>query len=121
MTPKQFDALRRQANDLYASQPRAEKHKISLDAIFTSLALQDAMLNTGGRRMRRTTEEEAPQWFKDTLARIKGKGERITASRFLMLAGRFPASKSDLWNVGRWLREEGYLPRKSGGQVLFDV
>lgn len=120
MNQAQFESLRKQAKELYATQG-GEKQKISLDAIFGALALDNALSRAEPPRVRRATEEEPPEWFTDTLARLKGSGERITVSRFLMLAGRFPAPRADALAVGRWLRQAGYIPRKTGGNMLFEL
>src|SRR5690606_37636772 len=108
-----FESLKKQAKALHGAQTGSAR--ISLDAIFTSLAIREAV-----KRRRKTTEEGPPQWFADTLAKLKGSGEKITVTRFLLLAGRFPASRADSLAVGRWLREAGHTPRKTGGQNIFE-
>jgi hypothetical protein len=116
MDIEEFRALAARAVELHASQGARAKSKVSLDAVFLALAAN----SPASRRVRKATEEEAPQWFHDTLKSLKGTGERITVGRFLMLAGKFPATRSDALNVARWLREAGYTPRKTGGNLLFE-
>lgn len=116
MKQAEFDALRKQAKELHSAQ--TGNPRVSLDAIFTALAL--ATLAEDAPKVRKATEEAPPAWFTETLAKMKGSGERATVSRFLMLAGRFPATRSDSLAVGRWLREAGYTPRKTGGNILFE-
>lgn len=119
MTPTEFKALRKQACELFQSQPDRDKLKVNLDAIFIALATNEAKAKR--RNIRRVSEEAAPAWFTDTLAKLKGTGEKVTVGRFLLLAGKFPATKSDSISVGRWLREAGYEPRKIGGNQLFEL
>lgn len=122
MKPEQFQALRDQAATLFDSQKPRDKARVSVDSIFLALA-NDANLqaNTGAAKVRRTSEEDAPEWFVETLGKLRGSHEKFTVGRFLLLAGRFPATRSDSINVGRWLREAGVTPRKTGGQMLFEV
>jgi len=110
-----FDSLRKRAAELHKAQDG--KERISLDACFVALALDEALARP---RIRRASEDEPAQWFLDTLEKLKGSGEKVTVSRFLMLAGKFPATRSDSLNVARWLREAGYTPRKTGGNLLFE-
>lgn len=119
MTPTEFKSLRKQACDLYAAQPERDKHKVSLDALF--IALSAAESRTKKRDIQRAPKEAAPEWFNETLAKLKGTGERVTVSRFLLLAGQFPASKADSFNTGRWLREAGFMPKKIGGNLIFEL
>ena len=121
MNADDFKALRKEACDLFNAQPAREKLKVSLDAIFTALAIQKQQESDAPPRIRRTSEEAPPAWFTDTLSKLKGTGERVTVGRFLLLAGQFPATRSDSLNVSRWLREAGYTPRKTGGNLLFDL
>jgi hypothetical protein len=121
MKAEDFDSLRKAAGELFAQQSaRGDKNKVSLDAIFTSLAVaHEVALKTG--RQKSAKQEAAPEWFTKTFKQLKGKGEAITVSRFLMLAGRFPATRPDALNVGRWLREAGIEPQKVGGNLLFKL
>lgn len=127
MKPDEFETLRSQAAELYAKQPAKDKNKVSVDAIFVSLAISGAQAETAeprakGKGYRRATSEDAPaDWFVETLKKLKGTGEAVTAGRFLLLAGRFPATRMDSINTVRWLREAGYTPRRAGGQQLFDL
>jgi hypothetical protein len=123
MSPEVFKALREQAQTLFASQSARDKARVSVDAIFQALASEHVanVGNGGPQKVRKTSEEDAPAWFNDTLAKLRGTGEKFTTGRFLLLAGRFPATRSDSINVGRWLREAGITPRKTGGQMLFEV
>ena len=114
-----FDELRKRAIELHKAQT-GDKTKISLDAIFAALAFDDALQRAEPIKVRRASDEEPPQWFTDTLEQLKGSGEKITVARFLMLAGKFPATRPDSLNVGRWLREAGFIPRKTGGNMLFE-
>lgn len=117
MKPEKFNQLRDQAVALHKSQPaRPAADRLSLDAIFTALAAADG----GAASVRKTSEEPAPAWFTATFDKLQAAGESFTVSRFLILAGRFPVTRSDQANVGRWLREAGLTPRKTGGQILFE-
>jgi hypothetical protein len=117
MNTAEFKALRAKAGELFSAQPARDKLKVSLDAIFMALASQAAE----PAKVRRTSDEEAPEWFVDTLKKLRGTGERVTVGRFLLLAGKFPSTRSDALNVGRWLREAGITPRKTGGNMLFEL
>lgn len=123
MNPSDFLALREQAISLFNAQPKKKGEPlVSLDAIF-------AALNTGGdpgettsaKQTRRLRDDEPAEWFHKTLAKVKGTGEAMTVSKFLMVAERWPATRTDQLAAGRWLREAGYQPRKSGGQFLYDL
>jgi hypothetical protein len=114
-----FKALCARASELHALQPRNEKNKVSLDAIFISLA--SGQESTGPAKRRRVTEEPAPEWFNETLKKLRGSGEKITIGRFLLLSGKFPATRSDSLSVGRWLREAGIPEQKTGGNILFEM
>lgn len=117
MNTAEFKALRAKACELYAAQPTRDKLKVSLDAVFVALAARAAE----PAKVRRTSDEEAPDWFIETLKKLRGSGERVTVGRFLLLAGKFPSTRSDALNVGRWLREAGVTPRKTGGNMLFEL
>lgn len=119
MTPTEFKGLRKQARDLHASQPATDKLKVSIDAIFIALAAEAA--KNQRRAIRRVSEEAAPEWFNETLAKLKGTGEKVTVGRFLLLAGKFPAQRSDSLATSRWLREAGYTPKKIGGNLIFEL
>ena len=72
--------------------------------------------------MARPGNQQPPApWFVETLAALKGKGESITVARFLMFANRFPVKRMDQVNAARWLRDAGYIPRKTGGNLVFDL
>ena len=118
MNEDEFRKLRSQAVKLYDAQPARDKHKVSLDAVFTALA----MAGQGeAAKVRKLTEEEPPEWFTETLERLRGTGERVTVARVLLLAGKFPATRSDSLSVGRWLREAGITPTKTGGNLIFQL
>lgn len=117
MKDSDFKALQARAAELYASQGRTDKNKISLDAIFIALSSEKA----APAKVRKVTEDAPPEWFTQTLERLRGTGEKINVGRFLLLAGQFPAKRSDSLAVGRWLREAGYTPQKTGGNVLFEL
>lgn len=121
MNVQKFEAFRNQAIELFNSQPARDRHTLSLDAIFTALVLAEGKGAGTRAQNRRTSEETAPAWFEDTLKKLRGSGEAMTVGRFLMLAGKFPATRSDALNASRWLREAGYTPRKTGGNLLFDL
>lgn len=123
MNAEEFTDLRNQACELFSSQPARDKLKVSLDAVFIALATVEATPRKKSAReqVQRVQEMGPPEWFEDTLKRLKGSGEKLTVSRFLLLAGQFPATRSDALNVGRWLREAGYVPRKTGGNLLFEL
>lgn len=118
MNTDEFNALRAQAAKLYESQPgRDGKHRISLDTVFLALAGRAQSTPAPSRK----AADEPPEWFKDTLERLRGSGEKVTVGRFLLLAGQFPATRSDTLNTGRWLREAGIEPKKIGGNLLFEL
>lgn len=121
-----FKRLRERAIALHDEQPK--NGRISLDAIFAALVAEENAKQSGAEAKkpasggRQKLADKAPEpWFTDTLGRLKGTGEAVTAGRFLLLAGRFPATRADTLLVSRWLREAGYEPRMSGGQQLFDM
>lgn len=118
MTPDEFAELRATAIHLHATQPAREKAKVTLDAVFIAIARSR---DGAPPRLKRVSDEAPPEWFCATLEKLRGSGERITVGRFLLLAGRYPATRADSLGVGRWLREAGFIPKKTGGQVLFDL
>lgn len=118
MNADDFKTLRKDACELFSLQPAKDKLKVSLDAVFIALA---AAQDPAPKRIRKAADDAPPQWFTETLSKLKGTGERVTVGRFLLLAGQFPATRSDSLNVSRWLREEGFVPRKTGGNLLFDL
>lgn len=111
-----FKNMRGLACELFESQPPKDKLKISLDAVFIALANQ-----AQPRKGYNASEEEVPEWFTETLDKLKGSGERMTISRFLLLAGKFPTTRADSLAAGRWLREAGFEPKKIGGNLLFEL
>ncbi|KPG87365.1 MULTISPECIES: hypothetical protein [Stenotrophomonas] len=127
MEVEQFTSTRQKAIELFKSQPKGGKDIVSLDAIFISLcSLANARTETGTTRQERTAARPGSQqppapWFTETLAALKGKGESITVARFLMFANRFPVKRMDQVNAARWLRDAGYIPRKTGGNLVFDL
>ncbi|TFZ46468.1 hypothetical protein E5C33_04540 [Stenotrophomonas maltophilia] len=127
MEVEQFTSTRQQAIELFKSQPKGGKDIVSLDAIFIALcSLATAQTGTGNAQQPRTTARPGSQqppapWFTETLAALKGKGESITVARFLMFANRFPVKRMDQVNAARWLRDAGYIPRKTGGNLVFDL
>ena len=118
---------RLKAIELFKSQPKGSKDIVSLDAIFISLCtLATARAGAGSAQQTRTVARPGSQqppapWFVETLAALKGKGESITVARFLMFANRFPVKRMDQVNAARWLRDAGYIPRKTGGNLVFDL
>lgn len=117
MNTDEFNALRSQAAALFDAQPTKDaKHRISLDTVFLALASRAQSSPPPARK-----PETPPEWFTDTLSRLRGSGEKVTVGRFLLLAGQFPATRSDALNVGRWLREAGIEPKKVGGNLLFEL
>ena len=127
MEVEQFTSTRLKAIELFKSQPKGGKDTVSLDAIFISLCSQaNAQGDAGSARQARTAARPGSQqppapWFTETLAALKGKGESITVARFLMFANRFPVKRMDQVNAARWLRAAGYIPRKTGGNLVFDL
>ncbi len=113
MTPEQLAAMAAKARELHAKQGKRDP-KVSLDSIFVALALESA-----GTSVRKVSDDAPPAWFVETLDKLRGTNERFTTGRFLMLAGRFPAERSESIAVGRWLRELGLIPKKTGGQNVF--
>lgn len=117
MNAEDFASLRKKAVALFDSQPAKDKLKnISLDAIF--LALNSSAQPV---KVRRISDDDAPDWFHDTIKKLKGSGEKFTVGRFLILAGKFPTSRELSLNTGRWLRSAGFIPRKTGGQHIFEI
>lgn len=130
MKDQEFNGMRDQAIGLFHSQPAKAKDKISLDAIFVSLSLTAAMRGHGeqpaaGKTAVKTApgrHAAPPEWFTETLEKLKASGEKhINVGRFLLVAQRLPAERMDRINVVRWLREAGIVPRKSGGNLIFDL
>lgn len=127
MEVEQFTSTRLKAIELFKSQPKGSKDNVSLDAIFISLCtLATAQTDAGSTRQARTgarpgNQQPPAPWFVETLAALKGKGESITVARFLMFANRFPVKRMDQVNAARWLRDAGYIPRKTGGNLVFDL
>lgn len=118
MNRAEFEELRKQAKELHGMQGK-EKEPLSIDAIFSALAISAAL--NRAMHIRKLTKEEAPEWFTTTLEKVKAApGQKVTPQRFLMLAGRFPAKREDSLAVTRYLREAGYTPRKSGGNLIFE-
>lgn len=119
MTRTEFDALRKQAKELHATQGK-EKEPVSIDAIFSALALDDAL--TRAFNARKPKRAAPPSWVTQTLAEIKkDPGKPFTVQRFLILAGKWPADRSLSIRVGRWLRDIGVESEKVGGNMLFSV
>ncbi|HEL3178893.1 TPA: hypothetical protein UME25_004717 [Stenotrophomonas maltophilia] len=125
MEVEQFTSTRLKAIELFKSQPKGGKDVVSLDAIFISLcslARAGDGSSTQARTVARPGRQQPPApWFTETLAALKGKGESITVARFLMFANRFPVKRMDQVNAARWLRDAGYIPRKTGGNLVFDL
>jgi len=122
MKPSDFLALREQAISLFEAQPKKKgEPEISLDAIFTALNNSSEPATTTAKVPRRLRDDEPAEWFTKTLEKLKGTGQVVTVSKFLMTAKRWPATRTDQLAAGRWLREAGYQPRKSGGQFLYDL
>jgi len=127
MKEKAFSDARDQAITLFHTQPPRAKDRISLDAIFMSIAMHGAVDDAERRapiRPETRTGREAPpeEWFETTLAKLKKSAEKnVTIERFLLVAGRFPITRMDRINVARWLREAGHIPRKTGGNLIFDL
>lgn len=113
MTPDQMNALLKQARELHAKQEK-KGERVSLDAMFIALSG-----SSEGARVRKASSDAPPDWFVETVDRLRGTSERFTTGRFLMLAGRFPAERSESIAVGRWLRELGLIPKKTSGQNVF--
>ncbi len=122
MNADDFSRLRKQACELFASQPPRDKLKVSLDAVFVAVVTADAANATNSDAGTGTGKQSnPPAWFRDTLDRLRGTGEKVTVSRFLLLAGKFPADRSDSLSVARWLREAGIESRKTGGNLIFHL
>lgn len=113
MTPDQLAALTAKARELHSKQDKRGP-QVSIDAIFVALAQQGA-----AERVRKPSDDGPPEWFVETVNKLRGTNERFTTGRLLMLAGRFPAERSESIAVGRWLRELGLIPKKTGGQNVF--
>lgn len=113
----EFNMYRDQALNLHASQegPR----QIGLDAIFAAVVARApaAPAKSAGRPP--AERQPPPQWFTDALDRLKG--QTVTASHFLLLAGQSPITDDERRAVGRWLRDRGIMPTKRGGQQLFQL
>ncbi|WP_323162843.1 hypothetical protein [Stenotrophomonas maltophilia] len=127
MDVKDFKAIRDQAVELFSSQPKNDKANVSVDAIFIALCSASAKpaalvepVKAGVTAMPGRKQPPAP-WFTETLNALKGKGEAVTVPRFLLYANRFPVKRMDQVNAARWLRDAGYIPRKTGGNLVFDL
>ena len=92
---------------------------VSTDAIFTAIVLGKRKPGRPAFRPRVAMPEDAPAWFEDALKEQKGKA--LTIGKFMLFAGRFPYCKKEAYAIGRWLRASGRMPRKCGGQQLFDI
>lgn len=135
MKEKAFSDMREQAITLFNTQPPKAKEKISLDTIFLSLVLalsiqgsidgiEKKSHGTPAKSAQTRTGRDAPpeEWFHDALAKLKNANEKsVTIERFLLVAGRFPLTRMDRLNAARWLRELGHIPRKSVGNLIFDL
>jgi hypothetical protein len=116
LTLDTFREMRERAVEMHASQPKGKGATISVDAIFA------AIVASAGEHKPPTVkaaDKAAPEWFRETLEKLKGS--KCTVSRFLMMAGRYPVQRSEALDVGRWLREAGFIPTKIGGQLIFDL
>lgn len=116
MDAEQFQALRQEALKLFKTQPKTDR--ISLDAIFA--ALVDERTDRPEASYRSVKQDPPPAWFDEAVKKLRGSGERLAITRFLMLAGRFPTSREETYATGRWLRRAGFTARKVGGQILFE-
>jgi hypothetical protein len=128
MDVKDFKAIREQAIALFSSQPKSDKGNVSVDAIFIALcgaATQPSVAQDAAKGAQLTAlpgrKQPPAAWFTETLSALKGKGEAVTVPRFLLYANRFPVKRMDQVNAARWLREAGYTPRKTGGNLVFDL
>ncbi|HDS0948121.1 TPA: hypothetical protein QDZ34_004309 [Stenotrophomonas maltophilia] len=125
MEVEQFTSTRQKAIELFKSQPKDGKNTISLDAIFIALcnvqAHPEADSKADRTAVRPGNQQPPAPWFTETLAALKGKGESVTVARFLMFANRFPVKRMDQVNAARWLRDAGHIPRKTGGNLVFDL
>lgn len=120
MKTDRFLDLRKQAIALYQAQPKKKSEpELSLDTIF--IALSSPSIKRTTQKYHRVHKQAAADWFIKTLEKLKGKNVSLTATQFLNRTGRLGATRSDLLATGRWLREAGYLPRKSGGRLLYDL
>ncbi|WP_295570184.1 hypothetical protein [Stenotrophomonas maltophilia] len=127
MEVEQFTSTRLKAIALFKSQPKGGKDNVSLDAIFIALCSQATAATPASSAgqppaVARPGRQQPPApWFTETLAALKGKGESVTVARFLMFANRFPVKRMDQVNAARWLRDAGFIPRKTGGNLVFDL
>lgn len=116
MNADEFKRYREHAITLHGSQEG--EHQVGLDAIFAAVVAHAlAARCKPGRKPVEATE--APPWFADAVKRLAGRS--VTASQFLVLSGRTPVTDNDRRNVGRWLRDAGYRPKKIAGQLLFQL
>ncbi|WNL50908.1 hypothetical protein Murka_0072 [Xanthomonas phage Murka] len=112
----EFTRLREHACTLHASQQGT--HMLSLDAVFAAVVAYAAQPARGPGRPP-TPSTPPPDWFREALTRLHG--QRVTASSFLMLSGHATATEDDRRSVGRWLRDAGKIPKKIGGQQMFQL
>lgn len=92
---------------------------ISADAIFSAIILGKRKPGRPGTRPKIVVPTEPPDWFAEALTSLKGQA--LTIGKFMMLAGRIPATREEARAVGRWLRASGRQPRKCAGFQLFDI
>ncbi len=65
-----------------------------------------------------SSSDTAPDWFIDTLPQFTGR--RVTSTMIFKAYGR-QATMVDLRKAGVWLRAMFGEPRRSNGQILFDI
>lgn len=92
---------------------------VSTDAIFSAIILGKRKPGRPGKAPMIVMPTDSPEWFAEALDAMKGRA--LTIGRFMVLAGRAPYTRREAAAVGRWLRASGRLPRKSGGDQLFDI
>lgn len=113
----QFNQLREHACTLHQSQTGA--HPLPLDAVFGAVVAHAYRVERAGPGRPPVERTEPPVWFGEALTRLAGQS--VTVSSFIMLAGQAPADQQTTRSVGRWLRDAGRIPRKVGGQQLFQI
>lgn len=94
------------------------KITVSTDAIFNAIILGKRRVGRP-RQAARGLPDAPPDWFTQSLECLKGRS--LTVGQFLMHSGIIGATKAERNSVGRWLRASGRMPRKRGGEQLFDI
>ena len=92
---------------------------VSADALFIAIVLGRRKAGRPKTARNVAMPSEPPEWFTQALADLKGRA--MTIGKFVILAGQYPSSMQQKVAIGRWLRASGRMPRKRGGNQVFDI